>query len=53
VDRLFFPSAARNMKFFQMAINERPVPPGGNMIKWNWFGTWGALPDRASGHRIV
>jgi predicted phage terminase large subunit-like protein len=38
---------------FSAQYQQRPVPPGGNMIQWNWFGTWTQLPQKASGHRIV
>lgn len=31
---------------FSAQYQQQPVPPGGNMIKWNWFGVWTHPPEK-------
>lgn len=46
--------AAMGSLAFCAQYQQRPVPPGGNMIKWNWFGTYDHLPDsKKRGVRVV
>ena len=33
---------------FSAHYQQQPVPPGGNMVKWAWFGQWTELPQRKS-----
>lgn len=34
---------------FSAQYLQRPVPIGGNLIRWDWFRPWHQLPDRDSG----
>lgn len=46
--------AAMGSLAFSAQYQQRPVPPGGNMIKWKWFKTYDHLPDRRKpGVRVV
>ena len=38
---------------FSAQYQQRPVPAGGNMIQWKWFGTWDHLPEKRFDHKIV
>ena len=38
---------------FSAQYQQRPVPAGGNLIKWKWFGTWDQLPESQFDHKIV
>jgi hypothetical protein len=38
---------------FSAQYHQRPVPAGGNLIKWKWFGTWDQLPESQFDHKIV
>ena len=38
---------------FSAQYQQRPVPAGGNLIKWKWFGTWDQLPESRFDHKIV
>jgi predicted phage terminase large subunit-like protein len=39
--------------FFSAQYQQNPVPPGGNRIKWEWFGTYDDMPDRDWFQKIV
>ena len=38
---------------FSAQYQQAPVPPGGNMIKWEWLGVYDQPPPLAPGGRIV
>ncbi|MEW9921836.1 phage terminase large subunit [Marimonas sp. MJW-29] len=38
---------------FAAQYQQRPAPMGGGLVKWDWFKTYSALPDRRSGDRII
>ena len=38
---------------FSAQYQQCPVPPGGAMIQWEWFGSYWDLPQRSSDDRIV
>jgi predicted phage terminase large subunit-like protein len=38
---------------FSAQYQQRPVPTGGNMVRWSWFGTWDHVPAKQPGTQIV
>jgi predicted phage terminase large subunit-like protein len=38
---------------FSAQYQQQPVPPGGNLIKWRWFGVWDQLPSKRYPDKIV
>lgn len=38
---------------FSAQYQQAPVPPGGNMIRWEWFGSYDQRPPLADGAMIV
>ena len=38
---------------FSAQYQQQPVPTGGNMIKWRWFGAWDQLPVKHFSHKIT
>ena len=38
---------------FAAQYQQEPVPPGGNLIKWSWFGTYDEPPTWASGDKVI
>jgi predicted phage terminase large subunit-like protein len=38
---------------FSAQYQQRPVPAGGHMVQWKWFGVWDRLPEKVFGHKIV
>lgn len=38
---------------FSAQYQQRPVPAGGNLIKWKWFGVWDHLPEKRFDHKIM
>ena len=38
---------------FSAQYQQQPVPAGGNMIQWKWFGVWDHLPEQRFPNKIV
>lgn len=38
---------------FSAQYQQAPVPPGGHMVQWSWFGIYQDLPAKSRGERIV
>ena len=38
---------------FAAQYQQQPVPPGGNLIKWSWFGVYDEPPARVSGDKVI
>ena len=38
---------------FSAQYQQSPVPPGGAMIRWKWFGTYRELPAKGSNDRLI
>jgi predicted phage terminase large subunit-like protein len=38
---------------FSAQYQQQPVPPGGNLIKWSWFGTYEEAPGWSSGDKLI
>ena len=38
---------------FSAQYQQAPVPPGGHMVQWSWFGVYQDFPARCRGERIV
>jgi len=45
--------AAMGSQAFSAQYQQRPVPPGGALIRWAWFRTYSREPEWHSGDRIV
>ncbi|MEC5382408.1 phage terminase large subunit [Aurantimonas sp. C2-6-R+9] len=38
---------------FSAQYQQTPVPPGGHMVQWGWFGFYRDVPRKSAGERIV
>jgi hypothetical protein len=38
---------------FSAQYQQQPVPPEGNLLKWNWFRTYSGMPVREPGDQVV